>query len=91
MSAAAMTERISEASPRFKARIAGVFYLLNFLTGGLGIAPTNAPREDLKGLQVYFSLVPRPEPTSPYNYAGIGLTSCKPFGHGLWRACWQVA
>jgi len=31
-----MMERIAEASPRFKARIAGVFYLLTFLTGGLG-------------------------------------------------------
>jgi hypothetical protein len=29
-----MMERIAEASPRFKARIAGVFYLLTFLTGG---------------------------------------------------------
>jgi hypothetical protein len=30
---AAMTERIAEASPRVKARIAGVFYLLVFVTG----------------------------------------------------------
>ncbi len=37
MSAAEMTERIAEASPRFKARIAGVFYLLVFLTGGLAL------------------------------------------------------
>ncbi len=28
-----MVERIAEASPRFKAKIAGVFYLLTFLTG----------------------------------------------------------
>jgi hypothetical protein len=28
-----MTERITETSPRFKARIAGIFYLLTFLTG----------------------------------------------------------
>ena len=32
MSAAIMMERIAEASPRFKARIAGVFYLLTTLT-----------------------------------------------------------
>ena len=29
--------RIAEASPRFKARIAGVFYLLNILTGALAL------------------------------------------------------
>ncbi len=28
-----MMERIAEASPRFKARIAGLFNLLTFLTG----------------------------------------------------------
>ncbi|HEY3204512.1 MAG TPA: DUF4386 domain-containing protein [Thermoanaerobaculia bacterium] len=28
--------RIAEASPRFKARMAGVFYFLTFLTGGVG-------------------------------------------------------
>ena len=33
MSTTVMKERIAEASPRFKARIAGVFYLLNILTG----------------------------------------------------------
>ena len=33
MSPADKTERITEASPRLKARIAGVFYLLTFLTG----------------------------------------------------------
>ncbi len=32
-----MTQWITEASPRFKARIAGVFYLLMMLTGGLGV------------------------------------------------------
>jgi hypothetical protein len=32
-----MMERIAEASPRFKARIAGVFYLLTFLTGGAAL------------------------------------------------------
>ena len=30
-------ERIAEASPRFKARIAGLFYLLTFLTGGVAL------------------------------------------------------
>ena len=33
MSAALMTERILDESPRFKARITGVFYLLTILTG----------------------------------------------------------
>ena len=33
MSTGAMTERIAEASPRFKARMAGVFYVLTILTG----------------------------------------------------------
>lgn len=37
MSTAEMSDRIAEASPRFKARIAGVFYLLVFLTGGLAL------------------------------------------------------
>jgi len=31
-----MTERITEASPRFKARIAGLFELLEGLTSGFG-------------------------------------------------------
>jgi hypothetical protein len=30
-------ERIAETSPGFKARIAGVFYLLTFVTGGLAV------------------------------------------------------
>ena len=37
MNTAAMTERITEASPRLKARIAGAFYLLTFLTGGAAL------------------------------------------------------
>src|SRR6266576_6604262 len=36
MSTAVANERI-EVSPRFKARLAGVFYLLVFLTGGLAL------------------------------------------------------
>lgn len=35
MSAAEMTERIAETSPRFTARIAGAFYLLMIPIGGL--------------------------------------------------------
>src|SRR5215472_16249698 len=34
MQPAQMTQRIAQASPRFKARIAGVFYLLTIFTGG---------------------------------------------------------
>ena len=37
MSAAAMMERIAEASPQFKARTAGVFWLMVFLTGSLAL------------------------------------------------------
>jgi hypothetical protein len=37
MSKDEMTQRIAEASPLFKARLAGVFYLLVFLTGGLAL------------------------------------------------------
>lgn len=37
MSTALMTQRIAETSPRLKARIAGVFYLLTFLTGGIAL------------------------------------------------------
>ena len=32
-----MMERTADASPRSKARIAGVFYLLTFLTGGVAV------------------------------------------------------
>ena len=32
-----MMERIAEASPRLKAKIAGVFYLLNFLAGAFAL------------------------------------------------------
>jgi ABC-2 type transport system permease protein len=35
LSTAVMMERVAEASPRFKARIAGVFYLLNILAPGI--------------------------------------------------------
>jgi uncharacterized protein DUF4386 len=33
-----MMERIAEASPRLKARVAGVFYLLTFVAGGAALA-----------------------------------------------------
>jgi hypothetical protein len=36
MTAAVMMERIAEASPRFKARIAGALYFLSLLTAALG-------------------------------------------------------
>ena len=47
MSTAVMMGRIAETSPRFKARIAGVFYLVTFLTGGAALAFVN------RGLVVY--------------------------------------
>ena len=37
MSAGGMNKRIAEASPLFRARLAGVFYLLVFVTGGLAL------------------------------------------------------
>lgn len=37
MSAAVPMERMAVASPRFKARMAGLFYLLTFLTGGFAL------------------------------------------------------
>ena len=37
MSTAVLTGRIAEASPRYKARIAGAFYLLMMLAGGLAL------------------------------------------------------
>jgi hypothetical protein len=35
MNTAEMKQQIGEASPRFKDRIAGVFYLITILTGGV--------------------------------------------------------
>src|SRR5438105_11256959 len=37
MTTAVITERITEASPRVKARIAGFFWLMTFLTGGFAM------------------------------------------------------
>ena len=37
MSAGEMTQRIAEASPRFKARTAGIFWLMVFLAGSLAL------------------------------------------------------
>jgi len=39
-----------------------------------GIAPTEAGFAGKSGLRVYFSLVPRPEPASPFNYAGAATS-----------------
>src|SRR5438105_15712793 len=36
-----MTKRTADASPRFKARIAGVFYLLTFVTGVFALVSAN--------------------------------------------------
>ena len=38
MSTAVITERVTEASPLSKARIAGGFYLLTFITGGMALS-----------------------------------------------------
>ena len=38
MSAVVMTKSIAEASPRFKARMAGVFYLITFVGGSVALA-----------------------------------------------------
>lgn len=37
MSTAVATVRITEMSPLFRARIAGAFYLLTFVTGGVAL------------------------------------------------------
>jgi len=37
MTTAVMTDRLGEASPRRKARMAGVLYLITFLTGGVAL------------------------------------------------------
>jgi len=39
-----------------------------------GVAPPEQNQRELNGLQAYFSLVPRPEPTSPFNYAGAATS-----------------
>jgi hypothetical protein len=39
MNAAVMVQRFSGASPRLKARVAGVFYLLTFVSGLFALAP----------------------------------------------------
>lgn len=42
MNTSPMIEPIAETSPRFKARIAGVFYLITFLTGALSLVSMNS-------------------------------------------------
>jgi hypothetical protein len=44
MNTAVMMERIAKASPRLKARIAGVFYLLTFVTGIFALVLVNGRR-----------------------------------------------
>ena len=39
-----------------------------------GVAPPERHRTDLNGLQIHFNLVPRPEPTSPFNYSGAATS-----------------
>ncbi len=39
-----MIERLAEASPQFKARIAGVFYLLTILTGAFALVVVSGHR-----------------------------------------------
>jgi hypothetical protein len=50
MSTAVMMGRIRKASPRSRARIAGVFYLLTFVTGGFALIAGNTPRGVAAGL-----------------------------------------
>jgi len=44
MSTAVMTERITQTSPSLKARIAGVFYFLCFVTGYRPNAASTPPK-----------------------------------------------
>jgi len=41
MSATVMTDRIADASPRLKARVSGVFYLVTFLAGSFALVSVN--------------------------------------------------
>lgn len=41
MNTSLIMKRIAEASPRFKARTAGVFYLITFVTGAFALAAAN--------------------------------------------------
>ncbi len=56
MSATVMTERIVEASPRSRARITGVIYLLFFLTAVLGAFFTPATAKDILAHEASFRL-----------------------------------
>jgi hypothetical protein len=56
MSTTVMTERIVEASPRSRARITGVIYLLFFLTAVLGAYFTPATAKDILAHEAAFRL-----------------------------------
>ena len=56
MSTTVMTERIVEASPRSRARITGVIYLLFFLTAVLGAFFTPATAKDILAHEASFRL-----------------------------------
>jgi len=58
MSTAVMLERMAEASPRFKARIAGVFYLLTFVTGMFALVLVNGRHvANLAGTACYVAVI----------------------------------
>jgi hypothetical protein len=48
-----------------------------------GVAPPEQNRGDLNGLQLYFNLVPRPEPASPFNYSGAATSILHHRGWGM--------
>jgi len=58
MSTAVMLERMAEASPRFKAMIAAVFYLLTFVTGIFALVLVNGRHvANLAGTACYVAVI----------------------------------
>jgi uncharacterized protein DUF4386 len=58
MSTAVMTQRPAETSPRLKARIAGTFYLLTFVTGSLALLPgSGRVAADLAATACYVAVI----------------------------------